>query len=307
MNNRFLCGIAAFTVHFLGQQRGSFAQAFTPGQILTLGQAYDRTAETDQSIRVAYLELRKANLLPWSALTRLGPQLNGGLSYQHNYNQTSSLNLDPGGPLTSRSNTSSVSIGLQQPLFDLTAFPAYRVGKLAAEAARLQYQFTVRQTLFGVAQAYYEVLKQQAVVQVDQQTFDLGNQQLQLSQERFNVGDVARSDVLRARATLEGARQTLITAQNTLDVDRNSLSNILNLGGDTSFQLAEPSNAPEEVPPLDAAIATAAADREDYRANALAVEEDVQRRKQVLAEVRSADRRAGGCRLHRGVALNERA
>ncbi len=283
MINRFLCGIAASTVSLLTPQITS-AQSFTPGQILTLEQAYDRAAATDQSIRVAYQESRKANLLPWSALTRLGPQVNGNLGFQHNYNQTSSLTLDPSGPVTSRTNTGSAGLSLSQPLFDLTAFPAYRVGKLAAESALLQYRFTVRQTLFGVAQAYYEVLKQQAVARVNQQTFELANRQLQLSQERLDLGDVARSDVLRARATLEGARQTLISTASTLEVDRNNLSNILNLGGDTSFHLAEPPDASDEIPSLEAAMDEARRNREDYQANALAVEEDVQRRKEVLAE-----------------------
>ena len=36
---------------------------------------------SDQSIRIAYLEVRKARLLPWSALTRLGPQLAASGNY----------------------------------------------------------------------------------------------------------------------------------------------------------------------------------------------------------------------------------
>ncbi len=263
---------------------GPQQQTFTPGQVLTLEQAYDRTMATDQSIRIAFLELRKANLLPWSALTRLGPQLAGNIGLSTNYSRSASAFSNVTGPSIATGNGANQNITLQQTLLDLSVFPAYKVGSLSAKAARLQYIYTVRQTLFGVARAYYEVLKQESVVSVNQQTFDLANQQLQLAQERHDVGDAARSDVLRARATLEGARQTLITAQNTLDVDRNTLSNILNLGGDTSFRLAEPPGAPTDVEPLETALAEGFAHREDYRASLLAVREDEQRRKVILAE-----------------------
>src|SRR5213592_4797984 len=49
--------------------------------LITLEQAYDRALSTDQSIRIAYWEVRKANLLPWSALTRLGPQITASGGY----------------------------------------------------------------------------------------------------------------------------------------------------------------------------------------------------------------------------------
>jgi len=280
MKTAGLCWIAALAAPLLA----AGGAAFTPGQILTLEQAYDRTLATDQSIRIAWLELRKANLLPWSALTRLGPQLTGNVVHDNNYSRSFETIVDPTGPVIAAGNSTTSNITLQQPLFDLTVFPAYRVGSLTARATRLQYVFTVRQTLFGVASAYYEVLKQESVVAVNQETFDLAGQQLHLAQERHDVGDAARSDVLRAQATLEGARQTLITAQNALDVDRNTLSNILNLGGDTSFHLAEPPDAPTVVVPLETALALAFSRREDYKASAIAVEEDVQRRKEILAE-----------------------
>ncbi len=260
------------------------AVAAGSGRVVTLEEAYDRTLATDQSIRIAWLELRKANLLPWSALTRLGPQLTGNLGYDSSYNRSFSVVNDPAGPVVTAGNTGSASITLQQTLLDLTAFPAYRAGSLSARAARLQYIFTVRQTLFGVARAYYEVLKQESVVAVNQQTLDLAGQQLRLARDRHDVGDAARSDVLRAQATLEGARQTLITAQNALDVDRNTLSNILNLGGDTSFLLREPPKAATDIVPMETAVAMAFDKREDYKASELAVEEDTERRKEILAE-----------------------
>jgi outer membrane protein len=262
------------------------------GKVITLEQAYDITLATDQSIQIAALEIRKANLLPWSALTPLGPQLTGNASLDTSHQTTFSrangaLILSSGSSFsssTSSADTRRASLTLEQPLLDFTVFPAYRLGKLSALAAKLQHQFTVRQTLFGVAQAYYAVLKQQSVVAVNRETVQLAGQQLDLAQKRNNVGEVARTDVLRAQATLEDARRTLIEAEGLLETNRDTLSNILNFGGKTDFSVAEPANARTDNEPFDVVLARAYAQREDYQVSAIAIDQDIQRRNKVIAE-----------------------
>jgi outer membrane protein len=248
-------------------------------RIITLEQAYDTALAGDQSIRSAALEIQKAGLLPWSALARLGPQISGNASY--NTTRTTLFS-----PVETRVDHTSRSAGItyQQPLFDFSVFPAYQLGKLSSQAARLQRRFQVRETLFGVAQAYYAVLKQQSVVAVNRETVDLAEQQLALAQKRYAAGLAARSDVLNAQATLENARSTLIQAQGTLEADRDTLSNILNLGGKTDFTVVEPPRASPQDKPFDAILGNAYALREDCLAGAIAVEQDIQRRNEVAAE-----------------------
>ena len=182
------------------------------------------------------------------------------------------------------SETRHAGFTLSQPLLDPAVFPAYRLGKLSAKAARLQERFTIRQTLFGVAQAYYNVLRQQSVVGINQQTVDLANTQLGLAQARFSAGAVARIDVLRATATLEAARNNLILSQGQLESNRDTLSNILNLGGATNFVLAEPANAPEEQAAFEQILKRAYDGREDYQVSAIAIDQDIARRGEVVAQ-----------------------
>src|ERR1051325_7922888 len=52
-------------------------------EVITLDQAYDRAVATDQSIGIAWQEIQKANLLPWSALTKITPRLTGNASYSN--------------------------------------------------------------------------------------------------------------------------------------------------------------------------------------------------------------------------------
>ncbi len=256
-------------------------------RVLTLEEAFERTLATDQSIRNAYYTLRKANLQPWSALTRLGPRLTGNATYQGNRrkNTYDAVGLEGPTSITTRQNSYSRYVGLTlvQPLFDPTVIPAYHYGKLAAEAARLQYRFTVRETLFGVAQAYYETLKLQSVTRINRETLELAKGQLKQAKIRHEFGEAAQLDVSRAEASLEEARNNLIQSQGMLEVDLDTLSHILNLGGKTDFTLAEPAKAPDPATPVEEALKKAFARREDYRISAIGVEQEKTARQEIAA------------------------
>ncbi len=221
-------------------------------------------------------EIRKANLLTWSALTTLGPRLSAGGGYSRDQTH--------GGGLIVTNESSSLNFNYTQPFVDFSVFPAYHYGKLAAVATRLQHQFTIRQTLFGVASAYYQVLTQQGVVEVDQKTVDLAAQQLDVAQKRLNVGEVTPTDALNARVTLESAKVALIEAKNTLLLNRDTLGNILNLGGDSGFQVVLPPDYPTTIPPFEKLLAIAYRNREDLEVGNIAIGQDVAKKGEVVAE-----------------------
>lgn len=252
--------------------------------LITLEQAYDRALETDQSIRIAFYEVRKAKLLPWSALTKLGPQINANSSYlrSQEFERVPTVGADSTSFI--RAGSGTAGINFQQPLIDFTVFPAYKLGKLTAASARLQHQFTVRETLFGVASAYYGVLKDASLVGVNRETLRLANEQLDLAQKRANVGEVTRVDVLRAQVTVETARRTLVTSENTLEGDKNTLRNILNFTPEAPLKLVEPPDYPTTLPPFEDLLARAYAHREDYREKIIAIDQDTERRNEVIGE-----------------------
>ncbi len=270
-------------------------------RLITLEQAYDMALATDQSIRIAYWEVRKANLLPWSALTRLGPQFSAGANFGRSGASTripttvvtdvTSISSN-GTPTTrtefqnfnSNSGSGSGSLSFEQPLIDLTVFPAYKFGKLSVDAARLQHRFTIRETLFGVVTAYYEVLKQQKLVEVNREALELANEQLDLAEKRARAEEVTRTDVLRAQVTVETARQTLVGSENTLSLDRNTLSNILNLAPNAPFEVAEPPSYPTALPTFDDMLARAYGSREDLRVKTIAIDQEIQVKNQVLGQ-----------------------
>ena len=234
--------------------------------LLTLEHAYDIAAASDQALRIAFLEVRKAERLPLSALTRMAPSLGGS----YDYNRRGRSLHDPG--------TSTGALVLEQPLLDLSVFPARRRGKIAAEASRLARNFTMRDTLFGVTSAYFEVLKGERQVVVNRQSLDLAKEQEELAQKRSNVGEVTRTDVLRAKVSLEAARRVLITAENALEFRRNTLRNVLNMAPEAPFRVADPLPYRTTLPEFSDLLNKAFTHREDLRESTLAVQQAELRR-----------------------------
>lgn len=251
--------------------------------VITLEQAYDMALHSEQQIQIAYWEVRKANLLPWSALAKtIGLQIQGGADLGHD-ETTSRADSDKGRTLHGiRTDNGNLNFSATQPLIDATVFPSYKIGKLSAQSARLAHQYTVRGVLFAVAKAYYEVLNQQRIVEVNRQAVELNQKQLEYASRRAAVGEVTRSDVLRAQVAVEGAHKTLIESENLLLSDRNLLANSIGVSND-HFEVVEPKDYPPNSEPFEKLLATAYERREDLKVAELEIQKDQQRHKLVAA------------------------
>ena len=226
---------------------------------VTLEQAYDRALATDQSISLALQAVVLADLQPARALTRLTPRVNGSLSADHNGSGDNGYDFD-------RTTGGRTRISLSQPLLDPTVGPAYRAGLLTAQESRLDYRATVRDTAFGVASAYYDVLRQQALVSVNKESLRLAEEQKNFAEGRLAAGEVIRTDVLTADVTVQRAKRTLVESENSLKLGRTLLANALNYDAGSVFEVAEPSG-----------YAVPGASLPDLRSRARRQREDLQR------------------------------
>jgi outer membrane protein len=88
------------------------------------------------------------------------------------------------------------------------------------ESTRAQ-TLAVETTVFqSVAQAYLDVVRDQALVEVDRNNVEVLRKQLEATQDRFRVGEVTRTDVAQAEAALAQAQGTLVTQQGLLEISR---------------------------------------------------------------------------------------
>src|SRR5271165_316554 len=107
--------------------------------------------------------------------------------------------------------------------------PIYRGGRTEAqtrqaintvESTRAQ-TLAVETTVFqAVAMAYLDVVRDQALVEVDRNNVEVLRKQLEATQDRFRVGEVTRTDVAQAESSLAQAQGTLVAQQGTLEISR---------------------------------------------------------------------------------------
>ena len=87
----------------------------------------------------------------------------------------------------------------------------------SARAETLAVETSVFQ---AVAMAYLDVVRDQALLQVNQNNVAVLRKQLEATQDRFRVGEVTRTDVAQAEASLAQAVGQLVTAQGNLEISR---------------------------------------------------------------------------------------
>ena len=118
-------------------------------------------------------------------------------------------------------NQSTLSLTLNQNLYN-----GFRTGNnvRAAEAQVRQSQETLRSTeqqvLLDAVTAHMNVLRDEALVQLQQQNVTALGEQLRSAKDRFEVGEVTRTDTALAEAASAGGRASLIAAQSNLNTSR---------------------------------------------------------------------------------------
>lgn len=103
--------------------------------------------------------------------------------------------------------------------------PVYRGGRTMAEIAAAKYTIEAQkaalmiqeqQTLLDAVTAYMNVLRDQAVLDLRENNHDVIARQKQVTTERFQVGELTKTDVSQSQARLARAEADVITAQGNL-------------------------------------------------------------------------------------------
>ena len=88
------------------------------------------------------------------------------------------------------------------------------------QSARAQTLAVETSVFQAVAMAYLDVVRDQALLEVNRNNVGVLRKQLEATQDRFRVGEVTRTDVAQAEASLAQAVGQLVTAQGNLEISR---------------------------------------------------------------------------------------
>ncbi len=148
------------------------------------------------------------------------------------------------------------TLNLSQTLFDgFRTENSVRQAESGVFAARSTMRLTEQATLQNGATAYMNVLRDTAVVSLRRNNITVLEEQLKQTRDRFQVGEVTRTDVAQAEASVALARSEFYAAQAQL---KNSMANYRQIIGVEPKRL-EPGRSLEPLLPksLEAAISIA--------------------------------------------------
>jgi outer membrane protein len=80
-------------------------------------------------------------------------------------------------------------------------------------AARAQLRFTEQTVLLNAATAYMNLLRDAAILDLQRRNVEVLQEQLRQTRDRFNVGEVTRTDVAQAESSLAAGRSQVLVAE----------------------------------------------------------------------------------------------
>jgi outer membrane protein len=161
----------------------------------------------------------------------------------------------PGGGSTSTEGVPrGVGLTVTQTLFDGYRTPnSIRQAESNVLGSRETLRNIEQSVLQSAAQAYMDVLRDTAVLDLRASNIKVLEEQLRQTQDRFKVGEVTRTDVAQAEAGLAGSRADYFTAQSNL---QNSIASFRQVVGLQPTRLEPASPVTRGLPPtLENAIA----------------------------------------------------
>jgi len=195
------------------------------GSLIAFGIAPVARAETlDSALARAYqnnpnLNAQRANVRATDenvprAKAGFRPEVNATADLIGRYSES---NPDRGRATQVRSGSQSLGVEVNQTLFNgFRTENSVRQAESNVLGARETLRNNEQNVLFDSASAYMNVLRDTAILNLQRNNVEVIEEQLRQTQERFNVGEVTRTDVAQAEARLAGSRSQVSVAEANL-------------------------------------------------------------------------------------------
>src|SRR6516164_5603117 len=188
----------------------------------TLEWALVQAYQNNPSLNAQRAALRATDENVPQALSGYRPKLSvtasGGFNYFDQVNKTVNQQVFP-----NQAIYTSLGSDLPTRQFGATAtqtlFNGFQTANRTRQAesqvagARETLRVTEQQVLLDAATAYMNLIRDQAILELNRRNVEVLTEQLKQTRDRFNVGEVTRTDVAQAESRLAAGRSALLQAQ----------------------------------------------------------------------------------------------
>ncbi len=165
------------------------------------------------------------------------------------YSKNSSTTL-PGGDRTY--NPTSLALSVSQPIYTGGQTVANtNAAEADVLAARSNLNSAEQSVLQSAVTAYMNVVRDQSVVELNRNNVEVLIRQREAAQDRFDVGEITRTDVAQAEARLAGSRSDLVRSVGNLKVSEANYERVVGQKPGSLSYPSQPDNFPESI---DAAL-----------------------------------------------------
>lgn len=229
---------------------GTAAQG-TPAAAMTLEEALAAAYVTNPTLQAQRAAVRATDEEVPQALSGWRPTITTSASFGR-----TEVDTETGGVATERDlDSRDAAIVLTQPLFrGFRTVNAVDAAENTVLAARSELTSTEQSVLLSAAQAYMDVLRDMAVLELNINNQQVLRRQLEAARDRFQVGEITRTDVSQAESRLAGAIADRIAAEAQLESARATFERIV---GVPPEDLRVPDVVPNLPTSLEQAVALA--------------------------------------------------
>jgi outer membrane protein len=184
----------------------------------TLEWALVQAYQNNPSLNAQRAALRATDENVPQALSGYRPKLSVTATGGYNYQNSSSI-FPLGGILTTTQFAQTFysrtvgATGTYTLYNGLQTANRTRQAESQVDGARETLRVTEQQVLLDAATAYMNLLRDQAVLELQRRNVEVLTEQLKQTRDRFNVGEVTRTDVAQAESRLAAGRSQLLGAQ----------------------------------------------------------------------------------------------
>src|SRR6516165_718019 len=188
----------------------------------TLEWALVQAYQNNPSLNAQRAALRATDESVPQALSGYRPKLSvtatGGFNYFDQLNKTVNQQVFPHqviyGSLGSDLPTRQFGATMTQTLYNgFQTANRTRQAESGVFGARETLRLTEEQVLLDAATAYMNLIRDQAILDLNRRNVEVLTEQLKQTRDRFNVGEVTRTDVAQAESRLAAGRSQLLQAQ----------------------------------------------------------------------------------------------
>ena len=207
-------------------------------KVWTLDECINYALEHNLDIRKSQLARQRAEYQWKTSQNAWLPTLNANAGEYLGFGQSPSYT---GVYVSDNSSSASFGANLSLPLFQgLNLYNTAKADALNLQASEMDQEAAMLNLNLNVMAFYMQVLYGKEQVEIARRQVELSAEQLEKTQQLYESGRVAEADVYESQAQLASDQATLTQAETDLALSTLTLTQVLEIEYDESFEVSEP-------------------------------------------------------------------